>query len=527
MKLKNKLILILLSVFSLFLLMEFIGGEFYFDKIFKYTKIKNLENVDFIKGDIINYKKLKLYQENKNAFVIILDKNKILNLDNFDYLTLKSESGNKIFLLNAFLDNLYSNSSFHLNTEEEVNIKYVNFIGDYYIPISIKNKNKKYIDYKLGNFNLKKHETTGTISSINSAQLTSSKGDDALEILLQIGNFTPKNIEYTEADGDKAQVIIKNIGAYKVIIFYSYENLNDIIPTLRLYFYIKILFLILTILILGKIIDKIIIDPITKLSTITDAIGKLKFKKYISYERNDEIGDLYKKLSTMSLNLKEIISLYKEELYKNGVKTEELEERIKGFMHEVKTPLSAIIGFSEYLKEINPSEEIDIIHLEGKRLLRLSEETLSLEYEDKNKYNFEYFNISNLIDLGSKIFEKEIGNRNLVLKNISDIKIFGDREKIEQVIFNLIKNSTEYACKEIEIEMKKENNLLYLFIRNDGPHIKENNLNNIWNKFYSEKNIKGRGLGLFITKEILDAHKSNYGVKNLEKGVEFYFSLMI
>ncbi|WP_454756477.1 HAMP domain-containing sensor histidine kinase [Cetobacterium ceti] len=526
MRLKKRLITILFISFSIFLGIEFIGGEFYFEKIFRYVKMKELKNISFIKGNIINYKKLKTYQEEKNAFVIILDKDKIMNMENFDYFTITDEEGiKKTFLLNAFLDNLYSNSSFSIDNNENLRITYFNLIGNYCIPIIINNKFKNYIDYKLGNYNLKKHHLIGKVSSIENSQLSFTQGDDLLEILLKLNNFSNKNIEYQEADGDLSRLIIENKGDYKVIIFYSYENINDIFPTFRIYFYGKMFLFIILIFIISKIIEKKIISPITNLSNVADEIGQLNFTQ-ISYNKNDEIGDLYKKINNMSFRLEEMISLYKDELYKNGVKNEELEEKIKNFMHEVKTPLSAIIGFSEYLKEVIPSEEVEIIYKEGRRLLRLSNETLSLENK-KNIYTFKPFDLEMVIDLGSRIFNKEIGNRNLILTNITPIEVIGDREKIEQVIFNIIKNSTEYAKHKIEISLDVTDDLVYIYIKNDGPHIYPDSLNKIWNKFYSDKNIKGRGLGLYIAKEILEAHNSNYGVKNIKKGVEFYFTLKI
>lgn len=61
-------------------------------------------------------------------------------------------------------------------------------------------------------------------------------------------------------------------------------------------------------------------------------------------------------------------------------------------------------------------------------------------------------------------------------------------------------------------------------MENDGPHIDKRYLNKIWNKFFSSNNV-GRGLGLYISSEILNAHGFKYGVENLPFGVRFFIIL--
>ena len=110
MKIKNKLILTLSFTLMILLTVEVILGEFYFEKYFRYSKIKELENINFITNNEINYTLLKKYQDDNKGFALILKNNKILTLDNFFYLTLinKKDGERKIFLLDELLDNLYS-----------------------------------------------------------------------------------------------------------------------------------------------------------------------------------------------------------------------------------------------------------------------------------------------------------------------------------------------------------------------------------------------------------------------------------
>ncbi len=527
MKLKTKLILIISLVLSLIVFVEIIIGESYFVKLFRYSKARELEKIDFINENEINYRKLIEYQKDKNAFVVILKNNKILNIDNFDYLKIKTDNGEKIILLNAFLDNLYSKHKFKLYSGNRVTIDAIRVLKNYYIPIKILKQDQEFKDYKLSTTKLKKYTFIGYLSEIGSSNLNLSQGDDLLEALLELEISENQNQNYKETDGDdEFQLVTKKVGDYQVIVFYSYEDINDIFPTLKSFFYIKGILLILLTLIIGKLLEKIIIIPIEKLSKITKNISKLDFVSNVEINSKDEIGQLYKDITNMSNKLENIIDLYKEESKSNKNLNIKLEESIKYFMHEVKTPLSVIIGFSDLLLLDNSSDELKIINNEGKRLLNLSNELL-LDNTIKNTeviLKEKLFNLISLIELANKICEVERVKINIFLEDIEYPLVYGDPEKIEQVILNIIKNAIEYTKDSINIYLKKEKKSIYLIIENNGPHISEKALLSLWNKFYTT-NGKGRGLGLYICSEILKAHGSDFGVKNIRNGVQFYFSL--
>ncbi len=110
MKLRNKLILILSLVLLIFLFLEGFFGNLYFEKYFRYSKVLQLEKIDFINGDKVDYDKLKNYEKTQNALVMIYKDDKIVNLENFYYIKVKTKTGDAFVLLDAFLDNLYSNT---------------------------------------------------------------------------------------------------------------------------------------------------------------------------------------------------------------------------------------------------------------------------------------------------------------------------------------------------------------------------------------------------------------------------------
>ena len=200
-------------------------------------------------------------------------------------------------------------------------------------------------------------------------------------------------------------------------------------------------------------------------------------------------------------------------------------------MHEIKTPLSLIMGFTELMQDkYKDDEDFDIIISEAKRLLRLSEETLLLKNVSGIKDNIilKRFDIIPVIKLGLHIYQKELSEKKIIFNDDREIFVIGDREKIEQVIFNLLKNGYNYAKSKIIINVEKtSNNLVSISVSNDGKAIPENDLPKIWNKFYTTSNSYQRGLGLYIVSNILKAHNSKYGVINTDDSVKFYFTLQL
>lgn len=529
MKIKNKLILTLSFTLMILLTVEVILGEFYFEKYFRYSKIKELENINFITNNEINYTLLKKYQDDNKGFALILKNNKILTLDNFFYLTLinKKDGERKIFLLDELLDNLYSEEKFKAKEGDNLTITSIKILGNYYIPITIEKGEEKFIDYKNINRNLDIEKFQGTVEKISIPNTIFSQADDFLEFLIAKKIDSIITNDYIDDDGDdEFRIINKTIGDFKVMIFYSYEDMKDIFPTIKSYFYFKGIIMIAIVIIIGRILGKNIVNPIEKVSLMAKNIGNLNFEKKGYKKSNDEIEELYKEIYRMSDNLENIINLYKKELEDNKSIKKKIEEKVKYFTHEIKTPLSAIIGFSDLLYEDNKNEEIKIINTEGKRLLKLTNELLKEDSSNKEScIKFEYFNLFQTLQMVLKIYEKEL-KKFIIHTNYEDnIIVIGNKEKIEQVIFNFLTNSIQHAEKEITLSVKKlKNNEVKIIIENDGKKIKEENLKKIWSKYFTTRE-KGTGLGLYVCKEILEAHNSKYNIKNTSTGVRASFTL--
>jgi signal transduction histidine kinase len=104
-----------------------------------------------------------------------------------------------------------------------------------------------------------------------------------------------------------------------------------------------------------------------------------------------------------------------------------------------------------------------------------------------------------------------------------------DRNKINQVIYNLVNNAINYTGDDKTVTIKVSKDKLVQII-DTGKGINKDEINNIWNRYYKsdkkhQRNVVSTGLGLSIVKEILIKHNFEYGVTSSNQGTTFYFKM--
>jgi signal transduction histidine kinase len=112
-------------------------------------------------------------------------------------------------------------------------------------------------------------------------------------------------------------------------------------------------------------------------------------------------------------------------------------------------------------------------------------------------------------------------------------KVSADKQKMMQVIYNLINNAINYTGddKKVFIKVSKVKKEYLVEIKDTGKGIKKEEIPYIWDKYYKkdkkhQRNVVSTGIGLSIVKEILTKHKFDYGVKSVpKKGTTFYFKI--
>ncbi|NFA60189.1 sensor histidine kinase [Clostridium sp. FAM 1755] len=192
---------------------------------------------------------------------------------------------------------------------------------------------------------------------------------------------------------------------------------------------------------------------------------------------------------------------------------------ISNISHDIRTPLTALMGYVDLLSDSSITEEkreeyINIIKERGTALKDLMEEFFQMAKLECNdvEIDIEKFNISETVRNNVIAFMNEINEKDIIPEiNIGDEEIFalGDASYMNRIITNLISNSLKYGYegKVIGIDLKKDNKWVYLSIWDKGKGIHKDELPYIFDRLYTgeksrNRSFQGSGLGLSIVKNM-------------------------
>jgi two-component system, OmpR family, sensor histidine kinase VicK len=212
--------------------------------------------------------------------------------------------------------------------------------------------------------------------------------------------------------------------------------------------------------------------------------------------------------------------------------------------HELRTPIQPILGLTEIIKHKTKDPEqlelLDVTIRNAKRLQRLTEDILDVTRIESQTLHLrkERFNLSEMInnaiaDSRNQIKKEYRDNIKLELISKEDIFVEADRNRIYQVILNLLGNAIKFTKEEgiIVTTAEKKDSHVVISVKDNGQGIDPDILPRLFTKFATKSETGGTGLGLFISKSIIEAHcgkiwtKNNSFNGNAEKGAVFYFSL--
>jgi len=243
---------------------------------------------------------------------------------------------------------------------------------------------------------------------------------------------------------------------------------------------------------------------------------------------------------------------YEEKLKLAKEKAEESDRLKTAFLnnlsHEVRTPMNAIVGFSELLtKEDHSFEErnkyLSAIGKSTRTLLDLINDIVDIAKIETGELNVnkQKFELNSLLDELKTQYASELktlGKKRIELKVIEGVKqelyFITDPLRLKQILTNLLSNAVKFTSKgyiEFGYIMKEETNELYFFIKDTGIGIDENDLEIIFERFRqvdvsSTRKHGGSGLGLSISKELVKLLGGEIGVESVPgKGTTFWFTL--
>lgn len=269
--------------------------------------------------------------------------------------------------------------------------------------------------------------------------------------------------------------------------------------------------------------------PIKEITRATNEYSKGNLSYHVKPMHNDEIGRLGMSLDYMASQLNE---------------SDKFQQKfLSNISHDFRSPLTSIKGYLEAIQDGTiPPEMLDkyigIMLFETERLTKLTSNILTLNELDPKSVRLDIstFDLNSIIRHTVETFEgtcKKKGIKfNITYANsVQNVK--ADKGRIQQVIYNLIDNAIKFSKENsyIYITVKEKGEKAQISIKDTGCGIAKEDIDKIWDRFYKSDSSRGRdkkgsGLGLSITKEVIQAHGENIDVvSTVGVGTEFIFTL--
>ena len=283
-----------------------------------------------------------------------------------------------------------------------------------------------------------------------------------------------------------------------------------------------ILILAITSLILNLWIYSSIIKPVNKLKLATDNIKEGNFDFEMPKVPDNEIGDVCKDFEEMRLILKKS----SEDKLQSDKEEKEL---IRNISHDLKTPLTAIKGYVEGLRDgiaDTPEKQAKYVKTIANKVNdmdKLIDELTIYSRLDANRVLYTFVDAAGI----------ELNYRNHIKEPVI---IAADPEQLKRVINNIISNSVKYMAEgrkgKIDIDLYDESDYVHIIIADNGKGIAGKDVSHIFERFYrtdESRNSKqgGSGIGLAIVKKIVEDHKGKIWAESVEgEGTTMHLNLL-
>lgn len=278
-----------------------------------------------------------------------------------------------------------------------------------------------------------------------------------------------------------------------------------------------------------RFLSRYLTQSIEKLNKTSQRIASGHYGERTQIQTQDEIGELSQSFDEMAhMNEKRI-----EELKAN---LEQREEFMGSFSHEVKTPMTAILGFAEMLYTMDCDEETRrkaarYIYKEGKRLENLSYTLMELLSLGDKKIELKTICIDHVIQQLKEYYQ----NKDNIIFHTHSCQVYSHQELLFTMMRNLIDNALKASLhnEDVIIETLLKDKHLTVMIKDQGIGMSEENIQKITEPFFMIDKSRSRaqggaGLGLSIVKRICDVHQTQLNVESqLGKGTVISFVLEV
>jgi len=309
------------------------------------------------------------------------------------------------------------------------------------------------------------------------------------------------------------------IGGIRYIL--NLEQHDATIAEMRLWFIAVACACLIIAVLAGYSFSNALLKPLYELKLALKKVATGDFSFKVRQRSKDEIGEITNDFNTMSDNLVHHIALLEYE-----------QDKQKNFYdhvtHELKTPLTSIIGFSNLIEKVNSLEEIrncnHYIHKESTKLLDMVEELLHTSLMQNDVWNIKrkYINLADLTEECVQILKPTLEKSAISLRVIKQPSVvYIDPVRTQQVIFNIIDNAIKHSeCTEIKIELNEDKENIIMKVKDNGKGMSHEKLQRIF-KAKTKKNQvvtpNSHGLGMPIVKQLMELQGGAVQITSEEK----------
>ncbi|OIJ12302.1 hypothetical protein BKP35_10885 [Anaerobacillus arseniciselenatis] len=258
--------------------------------------------------------------------------------------------------------------------------------------------------------------------------------------------------------------------------------------------------------------------------------------------QDPSVFQVYYETFLQSEDYKELMFVYRD--ITKEFKVDQLKsEFISTVNHELRTPLSSVLGFTELMltKDLKPERQkkyLTTIHKEAKRLTSLINDFLDVQRMEAGKHIYEKKSLD-VMTLAKDVvesFKLQSPLHKFIIENTAkNTIVLADLDKMNQMLMNLISNAVKYSPDggNVTLTFKNKEKQLLMEIKDEGLGIPKDVRTQIFTKFYridnsDRRQIGGTGLGLAICKEIVKAHEGEiYFTSEIAKGSTFTIELPV
>lgn len=218
--------------------------------------------------------------------------------------------------------------------------------------------------------------------------------------------------------------------------------------------------------------------------------------------KDGDLGLLYDEI----VILKKRTTAYQETIQKEKNK---LRQTIEDICHQLKTPLASVSIYNELLLEEQPHHYLIETQQQIEKMKYLINSLLKLAKLQGSQvdFDFQYLPIYEVLQLSLQALHSLIQQTSTSITiEKTEAYLYYDESWLQEALSNIIKNSLEHGCSKIKVTFEEHQQYIKCFIYNNGEEIKEKDLPHLFERFYHSAKQQGVGIGLALSKEIIEKH---------------------